>query len=170
MDQLVDTTNLMYGVFQCCRAALRRTPEALNLIDEILKIIKQQETFIITVSDEWVKKIGTTSSIVDRSDRSMKDIALSPANQALFSLICVGATEFRRLWEAGASDAVRHLGYAFHNVPALLRTPDKFLPTDFLGNMGRHWDEYSLEMKQAICDIKGISLQEAETRLKSDTS
>jgi len=38
---LVDTTDLMYNVFQGCRGALRATPIGLSILREALEFVRQ---------------------------------------------------------------------------------------------------------------------------------
>jgi hypothetical protein len=159
----VDTTLLMYGVFQSCRHALRHTSTALNLLSETLEFIKQQGTLVVEVPDKGVEENAIQSIVVVPSAEPDQADLLCPANQALFSLIYVGTSELQRLWAAGSKSAVRSLGYAFHMLPPLLRTPDQFSPRQYMccfGDVRHHWNELSPEMRRTFCDVLGLDLAE----------
>jgi hypothetical protein len=74
------------------------------------------------------------------------------------------------LWAADSINALQFLGYAFHNVPRLLGAPEAFRPSWFFANMTRHWDDYSVEMRQAVCAMMHIDLQQAATLIKAVTA
>ncbi len=159
----IDATLLMYGAFQSCRHAGRHTSTALNLLAEILEFANQQGTLVVEVPDTWVEKNAMQSiAVMPGGELNQVDL-LSAANQALFSLICVGTNELQRLWTIGAKPAVRSLGYAFHMLPPLLRTPDQFSPSQYMccfGKVLRHWNELSPEMRRTFCDVLGLDLTE----------
>jgi hypothetical protein len=123
---LKDSTNLMYDVFQSCRHALRQTTTALNLLIETLEMVKHQETLLIEVSDDWVTTNQLRKRTVTLNAEEKLAYRLSPANQKMFTMIDVGTRELQRLWASESTNAVRCLGYAFHNIPALLLKPDEF--------------------------------------------
>ena len=123
---LVDATILMYGVFQSCRHSLHRTAAALNLLAETFEIVKQQGTLLMEVPDNWVTERQLQEPKDSLQVEHKLDYAISPANQKLFSLIYIGTGELKRLWASESTYAVRCLGYAFHNIPALLLKPAEF--------------------------------------------
>ena len=166
----VDTTKLMYGVFQICRVVEVRSGTALVQLAETLEIVKQQRNIVIRVTKTWVQQNKLQQSVVPCWTRLKPDTKISPANQELCDLVCLGTGELQRLLASEAFEAVQMLGYAFHIVPRLLRTPSEFQPTWFFRNMRPNWEEYSIEMRQAICKMMHISLEEAAISVRSTRS
>jgi hypothetical protein len=91
---LIDTTLLMYSAFQSCRHALRHTSTALNLLAETLEFVKQQGTLVAEAPDKWVEENAMQSIVVVPSAEPDQADLLSAANQALFSLIYVGTSDY----------------------------------------------------------------------------
>src|SRR5258708_31128556 len=161
---LIDTTDIMYGTFQSCRHALHHTGTALNLLAETLEMVKQQGMFVVEDSDEWVNKNNLQRLVVSPGDNTKQDNSLSPASERLFSLLYIGAQELQRLWALEAKQAVRCLGYSFHFIPAILRTPEEFSPEGYMTCfrlIAYHWDQLSVEMRQAYCKILDLEFEVA---------
>jgi hypothetical protein len=140
---------------------------ALSLLVETLEFVKQQGTLVAEVSDDWVNEHKLQGLVVPLGTEPKGDKTLSAANQKLFSLIDIGTHDLQRLWASDSKYAVRSLGYAFHIIPPLLRTPERFSPQSYLfcfRIVCNHWNELSPEMRQAFCAIQGLELAEA-TRL-----
>ena len=163
---LIDSTLLMYSVFQSCRHGLHKSGERLDLLIETLEIVKQQSRLLIGVSGGWVRQHQVQKLAVALWARLQRKDALSPTNQKLFSLVDVGARELRVLWSTESIDAVRCLGYAFHIIPALLWKPEQFSPEEYMFCFQRvcmYWGELSLEMRHVFCEVVGSTLDEAAT-------
>jgi hypothetical protein len=163
---LIDSTIFMYGVFQDCRHG-RGMERRLDVLIEAFEIAKQQGRLVVEVPETWVNANELRYSVVVNQEQ---DSALLPANQQLFSLIYIGTQELKRLCALEAKHALRCLGYAFRNIPALLRTPDQFSPKAYMGCfriVSNHWDKLSFEMRQAFCDVLGLGLEEATTMANS---
>lgn len=168
----------MHGTFQQCQHARPACGELLVLLSNILDVVKQQRRFLVEVPDaivpdKWIKAVRDDTERAILYTRGLKQAVrddLSPRNQALFSLIDVGTRELQRLWAVQATFAVRSLGYAFHVLPDLLRTPEEFSPKSYrfcFRVISPHWNELSLELPGAFCKIVGLQLKSADTLVKS---
>ena len=174
----IDSPSLMYGTFQRCSHARPDCDELLTLLSSILVVVNQQQRFLVEVPDhlvpdKWVKAVHDDTQRASLYVRSLKQEVrddLSARNQALFSLIEVGTRELQRLWAIQATFAVRSLGYAFHVLPNLLRTPEEFSPKSYrfcFRIISAHWNDLSLEMREAFCKVVGLKLESADTLIKS---
>lgn len=169
----IDSTRLMYSVFQSCRHGLHYSGTQLELLLETLDIVKQQRVLFVNVDDNWVKQHELESLAVAPLARLTRNDALSSANQPLFMLIDVGAHDLQRLWSAEAVPVVRRLGYAFHILPALLWKPQAFKPDLYMfcfRMVGLHWAELSSELRQAFCALQGLTLDEAARLIEENHS
>jgi hypothetical protein len=168
----------MYGVFQQCRHGRTDCGELLTLLGSILVYVNRQQRFLVEVPDylvpdKWVKAVRDDTeraiSYMRNRNQEVRD-DLSARNQVMFSLIEVGTRELHRLCAVQATIAVRSLGYAFHVIPDLLRTPEEFSPKSYrfcFRVISAHWEELSLEMREAFCEIVGLKLESADTLIKS---
>jgi len=168
----------MAGVFQQCRHGRTDCEELLTLLGSILVFVKLQQRFLVEVPaylvpDKWVKAVQDDTERAIAYMRSLKQEVrddLSVRNQVIFSLIEVGTRELHRLWAIQSTSAVRSLGYAFHVLPDLLRTPEEFSPNSYrfcFRVISAHWKDLSLEMRQAFCKIVGLRVKSADTLIKS---
>lgn len=175
---VIDSPSVMYGTFQRCRHFKPDCSELLELLNNILEAVSQQRRFLAEVPeqlvpDKWKKALhdDTERAIRYIHERGLKDHdALLSKSVPVFSLLQIGTRELQRLWAIQATFAVRSLGYAFHVLPELLRTPEDFRLKSYrlcFRIISAHWDELSLEMREAICNIVGLKLQSADTLVKS---
>jgi len=169
---LIDSPSVMYGTFQRCRHASPDSTELLALLNDVLEVVSQQGRFLVEVPDQhipdkWLKAVrdDTERAITDLRDMEQGRDELSSQNQSLFSLLKEGTRELRRLWAMDAKHAVQSLGYAFHVIPPLLRTPERFNPESYMfcfRMISAFWKDLSLEMREAICKVVGLELGAAE--------
>jgi len=169
---LIDSTILMYATFQGCRHG-RTTDKHLNLLSEILKLVEHQLTFSVDVPDHWldiVYEYTRQQMTIGPGNQPRREFLLSSNNQQLFSLLCDGVHELQRLWSSESKYAVRSLGYAFHIVPQLLRTPEQFDRDRYMfcfRAVCAHWEELSPEMQKSFCNVLGIKEEEAQKLIKT---
>ena len=173
---LINSTRFMYETFLSCRHSLYQTGELLPPLRKIFDLTKQQGRFTIELPDDWVNTVDEfirqTLSKAASLEHPPAD-ALTSGNYALVSLLDIGIAELQRLWKADAKPAVRSLGYAFHMLPDLLRCPEKFSPDGYMfcfGLVSRHWDDYSEELRLALCKVVGLKLSHAEALINSPKS
>lgn len=134
-------------------------------------MVEEQGRFVINVPDEWGRQNKLQNGGVDRSQYLKEDDALSAANGPLFEVIYVGAYELWKFWASGSMGPVRSLGYAFHVLPGLLRTPDRFSPELYLFNfriVSFYWNILSPELRAALCKLQGLDAREAARLIQSD--
>jgi len=99
---------------------------------------------------------------VDLREKQRPEDRIASSGQPLFALLYVGIHELQRLWASESTYAVRSLGYAFHMIPQLLRTPEQFDRKAYrfcFRMVSAHWDELSPEMRQSFCDVLGMTLE-----------
>jgi hypothetical protein len=92
-------------------------------------------------------------------------------NRDLLHLISIGVDELRVLCAAGDSVAIRDLGYAFHNFPALLARPWEFDRNDCLFSfkgVAFHWDKLSRALKEALCPVMTTDLQVLDNLVRKE--
>jgi hypothetical protein len=153
----------MYRTFQCCRHSLSKSPYLLKRLLETLEIVKQRKKLLIKMPAEWIRQHKLQECVIPLGISLKRGNTLSDTNHKLFALIDTGTHELQNLWQSEAIELVRKLGYAFHNIPGLLWTPEEFNPRFYAYNfrvIGDNWDKLSLEMRQAFCAVQGIELSE----------
>jgi hypothetical protein len=171
---LIDTTAIMYRTFLSCRHATLDTGSSLNLLAELIGLVKQQGTLAVELPDHWLDSPDKEKQALVENPSKVKlaeNSALSTQNQILFSLIDIGVHELQRLWQAESKLAVRSLGYAFHILPQLLRKPEEFDPERFMfcfRIVCKHWGELSLELQKAFCEVMGLTLDQVTTLVATD--
>jgi hypothetical protein len=175
--RMLDTTNFMFEVFQSCRHALIRTGTALNLQLEIIEMMKHQQSYVIELPNNWihsddVDKRAIVTAAQPRILRILRRQSPPPLDAKLFSLIYVSTHELNRLWGLGKKQAVRRLGYALHNLPSLLRNPDHFDLESYVYSIriaAWHWNELSVEMRRAFCEIMELEAEVTDSLVNSET-
>jgi len=170
---------MMYGTFHRCRHAKPDCGELLELLNNILEAVSQQGRLLVEVSDQhipdkWIKAVqdDTRRAIAHMEDMKLRDHdALSTQNQSLLALMQTGARELCRLWTTDEKAAVQSLGYAFHVIPQLLRTPEKFSRESYMWCfriISAYWDKLSIGMQEAFCAVVGLELGAAQTLINTE--
>ena len=175
---LIDSPTIMGGIFHRCRHARPDSGELLALLNDVLVIVEQQGKFLIDVPDgwvpdKWVKAVcaDTRRGIEYMDAMNLRDHdTLSPNNRLLFSMVQLVVRELQRLWAINAKVTVQRLGYAFHNVSRCFRTKEE-LNSDsgmfYFRIISAHWNELSMETREACCRVVGLELDKAETLIKT---
>jgi hypothetical protein len=193
----IHTPRLMYETFQACRLGRTNAGPALDALRTVLKRVEQtgaldldepdhhddehddEHDDAIAAAISWFRtampgrlSLSTPLSCTRDRERDRSDqVAVTSRNQDLFHLIVTGVDDLRRLCARGATLAVRDLGYAFHNLPALLARPAEFDRQDYLFSFSLvafHWNELSRDLHHAFCPVLETDLERLEQLVRKD--
>jgi hypothetical protein len=130
----VDAIEVMYWAFQAGRTSGDRAADELRAVLPVIARVRERGTTSIDDDDpclalvpEYARTPGTPESVTPPPS-----VLLDAANQIVFAVIEAAAHDLVRLCEAGESVIVRNLGYAVHNLPALLRRPAELDRQDYM--------------------------------------
>ena len=174
----IDSPVIMGGVFQRCRHARSDSGELLALLSDILTEVDKQGKLLIEVPDglvpdKWVKAVGADTrrgiEYINAMELWEYD-GLNPSNRPSLAIIQLLVKELQRLWSTEAIEAVKHLGYAFHNVARDFRPPRELgseWAMMYFRIISSKWEELSTEMREDCCRIVGLDVGAAEARIKT---
>lgn len=159
--------------FQCCRlgdgsllAGTRRVLEEVEGQGSLLVEIPQAELGL--AAPNLRKGLGGPVAAVEQPALD----EFTPARLWLLQFVWTAAVELERLWLAGAMEPMQSLGYAVHNLPAMVASPSDGFNGDHFEFSFRvaayHWSEYSPDMRAALAQAVDLSPRRADDWVETD--
>jgi hypothetical protein len=157
-----DSIKLLYLGFQECRHAHpdRLTwaiPRRLQFLSATLAVVQQRGAFVVPIDPADLDQIP--KGILLEGSASPEATSLSPTQRSTLDFVQILLAELVRLAESGNIQAVRGLGYQFHNLPPALRADrpyDRCADAGSLRVAAAHWDKLSSEMRNAFSKYVGV--------------
>jgi hypothetical protein len=167
---VINSTDLMYNTFLCCRIRSPSAGAQLMSLRSVLERVRQTRELDVTVEEAWLAQVFGEAGRFVRGYGSLHPTDLTELgsqNERFFDLIEVAATDLTKLCGQGAWNAVGNLGYALHNVPQFLRQPGGFNRGYFKFSFriaAFNWKQLSGDLQRALCGLMKVDVEEA-TRL-----
>ena len=164
----LDLSKLMYGTFQHCRLALPDTLDWLVVLDAALTTSEHISTNHIVLPNHFkaalpkvvIAQVGVPWIVTWWGSTPFPQEA-----RPFIRLASFGIVDLQRLWADKHRNAVRALGYAFHNLPSFLHTPSAFDRAAYEHSFriaGQFWTELSPQLQHQLCLIMGYSSDDAQ--------
>ena len=164
---------LAADAFQACRLGDGRWIAPTRLV---LAQVRSQRSLVVAVAEADLgsaapdkrEEVGGHVAVVVRPN--LDDFTAE--RLWLLQFVETAAIQLESLWLDGALEAMASLGYAVHNLPALVASPpDEFDRNHFGFNFriaAYHWSKYSLETQEVLAEAVGLSPRQVEEWIGRD--
>jgi hypothetical protein len=176
----LDSIKLLSDGFQHCRHAdpeglTREIPRRLQFLSATLAAVQQRGTFVVPIGPADLSQIPEWILLEDSPTRPQRPPStkfmerwprtagatksLSPTQRSALDFVQILVADLVHLAESGNIQAVRGLGYQFHNLPPALRDDSAYDRSADAGSLrvaATHWDQLSSEMRDAFSIYVGV--------------